>query len=130
MGISNQELAAALLGIHAQRLVRVNCIACNRAYASEEALIQIKGSTQGAWMKGAGCAACGFTGVKGRRAIHEILPITAPIRELIAAGAQLGEIESLARRQGKSSLFDHALALARQGIIALEEAVRVTVPEV
>ena len=130
MGISNQELAAALLGIHAQRLVRVNCTACNQAFAPEEALIQIKDSTQGAWMKGAGCAACGFTGVKGRRAIHEILPITAPIRELIAAGAQLGEIESLARRQGKSSLFDHALALARQGIIALEEAVRVTVPEV
>jgi type IV pilus assembly protein PilB len=130
MGISNQELAAALLGIHAQRLVRVNCTACNRAFAPEEALIQIKGTTKGAWMKGAGCAACGFTGVKGRRAIHEILPITAPIRELIAAGAQLGEIESLARRQGKSSLFDHALALARQGIIALEEAVRVTVPEV
>jgi type IV pilus assembly protein PilB len=131
MGISSQELAAALLGIHAQRLVRVNCTACNRACAPEpDALIQIQDPTQGVWMKGAGCAACGFTGVKGRRAIHEILPITAPIRELIAAGAPLGEIEALARRQGKSSLFDHGLALARQGIIALEEAVRVTVPEV
>jgi type IV pilus assembly protein PilB len=129
MGISNQELAAALLGIHAQRLVRVNCTACNRPFAPEEALTLIKDPAQGAWMKGAGCAACGFTGVKGRRAIHEILPITPPIRELIAAGAPLGEIESLARRQGKSSLFDHASALARQGIIALEEAVRVTVAE-
>ena len=130
MGISNQELAAALLGIHAQRLVRVNCTACNRPCTPEaEALTQIKDPDQGTWMKGAGCAACGFTGVKGRRAIHEILAISPPIRELIASGAPLGEIETMARRQGKSSLFDHALTLARQGIIALEEAVRVTVAE-
>lgn len=130
MGISNQELAAALLGIHAQRLVRVNCTACTRPCTPEpEALTRIKDPDHGAWAKGAGCAACGFTGIKGRRAIHEILPISPLIRELIAAGAPLGEIEALARRQGKSTLFDHALGLAREGVISLEEAVRVTVAE-
>jgi type IV pilus assembly protein PilB len=129
LGVSAQELAAALLGIHAQRLVRLNCPSCVRPCPPEPGALALAGGPEGFWMKGAGCEACGFTGIQGRRAIHDLLPVTAPVRELIAGAASLAEIEALARSQGKGSLHEHALALAGEGVISLDEALRVTVAE-
>jgi len=131
MGVSRLELAAALQGIHAQRLVRVNCTACSVPSTPEdEALTLLKPNQRvGTWMKGKGCEQCEFTGIKGRRAIHDLLFASAAVRELIASDAPLAEIEALARKEGKSNLFEHALSLAQQGIIPLEEAVRVTMVE-
>ena len=130
LGVSNQELAASVLGIHAQRLVRLNCPACVKPCKPEAAALALaRKAGDGPWMKGKGCPACGFTGVRGRRAIHDLLVVTPAVRALIASGAALGEIEAAARRQGKASLHEHALALAGEGIIALEEAVRVTIDD-
>jgi type IV pilus assembly protein PilB len=131
MGVSRLELAAALQGIHAQRLVRVNCPACAQPCEPEaEVLTLLKpAQRQGTWMKGQGCEQCKFTGIKGRRAIHDLLYVSPAIRELIASDAPLAEIEGQARREGKANLFEHALAIAQQGIIPLEEAVRVTMVE-
>jgi len=131
MGVSRLELAAAIQGIHAQRLVRVNCPSCAQPCEPEsEALTMLKPAQRhGTWMKGKGCEQCEFTGIKGRRAIHDLLFITPAVRELIASDAPLAEIEGQARREGKSNLFEHALSLAQQGIIPLEEAVRVTMVE-
>ena len=128
MGISRLELATVLQGIHAQRLVRVNCRACVKPYEpGPEAVTMLKPhQCHGLWQRGEGCVQCGFTGVKGRRAIHDLLYISAAVRELIASNASLAEIEMVARQEGKSCLFEHALLLAQEGIIALEEAVRVT----
>ena len=126
LGASSLELASALLGVHAQRLVRLNCPACARPTRPEpqvQALLQ----GPGAWKKGAGCTHCAFTGVQGRRAIHDLLPVSPLIRELIAGNAPPAAIEAQARREGKGSLFEHALVLAREGLIAPEEAVRVAV---
>jgi len=131
MGVSRLELAAALQGIHAQRLVRVNCPACVQPYTPEpESLTMLKpAQRQGRWMRGKGCEQCEYSGIRGRRAIHDLLYISPLIRELIASDAPLAEIETQARSEGKTSLFDHALTLAQQGHIPLEEAVRVTMAE-
>jgi len=126
MGISGVELSSALLGVHAQRLVRLNCRSCAAPCQPEPQLLAM-GFGTGTWMKGAGCEACGHTGVRGRRAIHDLLAITPLIRSMVATGANPGEIETQARLQGKGSLQDHALDLARAGVISLEEAVRVAV---
>jgi type IV pilus assembly protein PilB len=126
LGISSLELSSALLGIHAQRLVRLNCPRCaGPSWPAPE--LQALSHEPCVWMKGAGCDACGHTGVRGRRAIHDLLPISPAIRELVAAGARPADIEGLARREGKGSLRQQAMALARAGAISLEEAVRVTV---
>jgi len=131
MGVSRLELAAALQGIHAQRLIRVNCQACAEPYEPEaEALTLLKpGQRQGTWKRGKGCEQCDFSGIRGRRAIHDLLYISPAVRELIATGSSLAEIEAAARKEGKTTLFDHALSLAQQGFIPLEEAVRVTMAE-
>ncbi len=131
MGVSNLELAAAVLGIHAQRLVRANCPACSQLYEPEaEALALLRPDQRGGlWMRGKGCEACDFKGIKGRRPVHDLLHVTPAVRQLIADQAPLADIEAQARREGKTSLFDHALGLAQQGIIPLEEAVRVAMVE-
>ncbi len=41
----------------------------------------------------------------------------------------LQEVEAQARREGKGSLFEHALQLAQEGVISLDEALRVTAAE-
>jgi type IV pilus assembly protein PilB len=129
LGLSRLELAAALQGVLAQRLVKVNCPNCTRPYEPEhEALAMLKAPQRtGTWARGTGCDQCSFTGIRGRRAIHDLLFVTAGVREQIAQGAALAEIEGLARREGKSSLFEHALVLAQTGVITLEEAMRVAV---
>ena len=126
MGIPVLELAAALLGVHAQRLVRLNCQACALPLKPPAALPGGTGEDLPAqWKKGAGCSECGFSGIRGRRAIHDLLPMTARLRELIAAGATTWDLEAHARACGKRSLFDHALDLARAGLITPDEALRV-----
>ena len=129
MGLSRLELAAALQGVVAQRLVRTNCAQCSHPYEPEhESLSQLKPDQRvGQWARGTGCDQCTFTGIRGRRAIHDLLFVTPGVRELVAQGAALADIEGLARKEGKSSLFDHALHLAQTGVITLEEAMRIAV---
>jgi type IV pilus assembly protein PilB len=131
MGLAGLELAASLAGILAQRLVKVNCPDCSAPYLPDPDSLAILTQEQreGAWTKGAGCSACGHTGIFGRKAIHDLLVVTPLIRGLMVKGASLAEIEGQARADGKTSLFEHALALAQRGIISLEEAVHVTVAE-
>ena len=131
MGLSRLELAAALQGVLAQRLVKVNCAGCTHPYTPEhESLAMLKApQREGRWARGTGCEQCAFTGIRGRRAIHDLLFVSAGVRELVAQGASLGEIEALARKEGKASLYEHSLSLAQNGAITLEEALRVAVGE-
>ena len=131
MGLSRLELAAALQGVLAQRLLRVNCQACSRPYEPDpDSLARLKPhQREGKWEKGMGCEHCGHTGVRGRRPIHDLLFVTPAIRELVASGAGLAEVEAQARKEGKTSLFEHALSLAQRGLITLEEALLATMAE-
>ena len=131
MGLSRMEMAAAMQGVLAQRLVKVNCASCNHPYEPEhESLAQLKPAQRtGQWARGTGCDQCGFTGIRGRRAIHDLLFVTPGIRDLVAQGGALAEIEALARKEGKASLFEHALSLAQTGVITLEEAMHVAVSD-
>ena len=131
MGLSRLELAAALQGILAQRLLRVNCQACSQPYEPDpESLARLKPhQRQGKWEKGKGCELCGHTGIRGRRPIHDLLFVSPAIRELIAQGAGLSEIEAQARKEGKTSLFEHALHLAQQGLTTLEESLLATMAD-
>jgi len=131
MGLSRLEIAASLNGILAQRLMKVNCQACSAPYEPDpESLAMLKPhQRQGKWEKGVGCDYCGQTGIRGRRPIHDLLYITPAMRELIAKDSTLAEIEAKARLDGKTSLFEHALALAQGGLTTLEEALHITVAE-
>ncbi|HET7340841.1 MAG TPA: hypothetical protein VFL90_05215 [Methylomirabilota bacterium] len=54
--------------------------------------------------RGRGCQVCNFTGVKGRVALYEVMPVTREIRDLIVAGAGAAEIKQVEVREGTTTL--------------------------
>lgn len=131
MGVDSYSLVAALNGIVAQRLLRMNCPHC--ATPTDEPLKMLRHSgikpernLEAHFKRGLGCAHCRGTGYKGRRAIAETLPMTDVLREQLVQRAPLSQIRQSARTNGFTSLRDAALALALKGETTLEEINRVT----
>ena len=76
--------------------------------------------------KGKGCAACSFTGMKGRVAIYEVMPVTEEIRAAILKNVGTAELRSLAESQGMKSLRQNGLMKVIEGTTTIEEVLRVT----
>jgi general secretion pathway protein E len=131
MGVDSYSLVAALNGILAQRLLRMNCPHCVEPVAVAAELVLRSGLTpqrvlRAQWMRGQGCAHCRGTGYKGRRAIAETLPMSDLLRDQLVQRAPLSQIRQRARDGGFTSLRDAAVALAMAGETTLEEINRVT----
>ena len=119
MGVETYLLSASLKGIVAQRLVKKICPYCKEAYEERES-----GEIR---YRGKGCRLCGNTGVKGRRAIYEILEIDEGMKELISRRRPVEEMERYAREQlHMETLKEAAYKLVKQGIISSEEMENVT----
>ncbi len=131
MNVDPYALTSALNGIWAQRLVRTLCGRCAQAFAPALAALQHAGlgaERTGDWIfrHGIGCGDCRGTGYRGRRAIAEVMPMTDPLRALIADRRPVHEIRAHATAQGTRLLREAALALVKAGITSLDEANRVT----
>jgi len=131
MEVDPYSFAAALNGIVAQRLVRLNCPHCSAPVTPAPELLQESGIAPeegGAFqfMAGRGCGQCRSTGYKGRRAIAEIMILTDELREMIVAREPIRALKEAARRGGTRFLRDAAVELVRQGQTSLEEINRVT----
>jgi type IV pilus assembly protein PilB len=131
MGIPPFLVASSLLLIVAQRLGRKICRQCREPYdADEESLVPYghvpsgKGRVQ--FYKGKGCATCNFTGMKGRVAIYEIMPITEEIRDGILKNMPTAELRAIAQSQGMRSLRQAGLMKVIEGTTTVEEVLRVT----
>ncbi|MCC6208956.1 MAG: type II/IV secretion system protein [Gammaproteobacteria bacterium] len=123
MGVEPYILASILLGVMSQRLIRLNCPQCSRPPETGNVAAET-----GDGQRGAGCAACNFTGYRGRGVICEVLPVTPEIAALINDNVPPATLAGLAREQGMSSLLDQALRLAREGRTSREEALAVAGP--
>ncbi|HXG04147.1 MAG TPA: ATPase, T2SS/T4P/T4SS family, partial [Candidatus Binatia bacterium] len=134
MGIPPFLVASSLLLVLAQRLGRRVCKECREPYeADEESLVpyghQPAGLGRVTFYKGKGCQACNFTGMKGRVAIYEVMPITQEIRDLILKGASTAELRAVAQSQGMKTLRQAGLMKVIEGVTTVEEVLRVTVAE-
>jgi len=90
MGVEVYNFVSALNCILAQRLVRTVCEYCVHTVTYDDETLRVSGMDPAEWRgfefrEGAGCMECGGTGYRGRTAIHELLDLTDPIRELILA---------------------------------------------
>ena len=115
----------------AQRLGRRVCRDCREPYeASEESLVPYGHVPQGHgtinFFKGKGCQTCNFTGMKGRVAIYEVMPVTTELRDLILRNATTNEIRDVAASQGMKTLRQNALQKVIDGVTTVEEVLRVT----
>lgn len=65
------------------------------------------------------------SGYKGRVGIHEVLAVTATIKEMILKGASNDEIEKQAKEEGMSTMIEDGMFLVAQGLTSTEEVLRV-----
>jgi type IV pilus assembly protein PilB len=131
MGIPSFLVASSLLLVLAQRLGRKVCKQCREPYdADEESLVQYghvptgKGKMQ--FYKGKGCATCNFTGMKGRVAIYEVMPVGEELRSAILKNASTAELRAIAETAGMRSLRQAGLMKVIEGTTTIEEVLRVT----
>ncbi len=128
MGVDPYSLMAALNGVAAQRLLRLNCPACSVETAPAAEMLQRSGirDAQGwRFRAGKGCGACRGTGYKGRTAVAEILPLDDVLREMIVGREPVRRVKEAARAAGMRQLREMALDLVREGKTSLEEVNRV-----
>jgi general secretion pathway protein E len=127
MGIEPYLIASSVIGVLAQRLLRVICPACKQVDHPREP-IGLTGDGQDAptFYKGAGCETCNATGYRGRTGIFEMLLIDDEIRDLIIQRRGAHILKEAALKKGMTTLRDDGLAKAAQGITTIEEVYRVT----
>ena len=129
MGIENFLISSALLGVLAQRLVRVICPDCKEEKPLAPALRAEMGQLGKEGIKvyhGKGCKACSQTGFRGRCGVYELLVIDDNIRELILKKSTAQIIRDQARQKGMTTLREDGWDKVVKGITTVEEILRVT----
>ena len=128
MGMEPLLIASSIVGIMAQRLIRLICKDCKETYEPEEEILEQLGIKRGEqnFYQGKGCKECNNTGYKGRFALFEILTGTPKMKKLIIDRAESNIILKAAREEGMLTLYEDALQKAYQGRTTIEEVLRVT----
>ncbi len=121
MGVEPFLISSSLVGVVAQRLVRVICQHCKQAYEPSLAEIQLIGRPVEKLYRGAGCLACGGCGYMGRISVHEILVVDDEIRTLTVQHVPSSQILEAALRKGMVPMSQDGIEKAIQGITTLEE---------
>jgi len=132
MGIPPFLVSSSLLLIVAQRLARRVCGHCKEPYdADETALVPYghvpTGQGPTSFYKGKGCQQCNFTGMKGRIAIYEVMPVNDEVRDLILHDASVADLGAAAKQLGMKTLRQAGLLKVLEGTTTIEEVLRVTV---
>jgi type IV pilus assembly protein PilB len=126
LGVDANLIASSLLGVLSQRLAREVCSECREPYTPPQQLLE---ETLGMarvdfqWSRGAGCAACNYTGYRGRMILSELWTPNDADVVLINKGAPFDEVRDSARNTTLSMADDVAEKLA-QGRTNLEELIR------
>jgi len=135
MGVESFNLVSALTCITAQRLVRKICDRCRVVDDSVtpqmfvELGIHAQYASRVKAYKGAGCSACGNTGMRGRIAVHEVLRLNDPVREAILANLPALKIKRIAMANGMRTLRQSALNKMVQGVTTALEVAQSTNPD-
>ena len=137
MGVEPFMVAASLIGIVSQRLMRRVCTTCREPYhpderelgrfglmASSEAKVTFYRAHHPDGPGGKVCPHCKGSGYKGRIGVYEVLRINEEIATAIARGASTDVIRQLALESGMNTLLGYSLELVREGHTTLEEVGR------
>jgi len=129
MGIEPFLVSSAVIGVLAQRLVRVICPECKEAYTPPvEAFRRLNLAMDlesVTFHRGRGCERCRHTGYRGRIGVFELMLITDHLRELILRKAPTHELRQAGLESGMMTLRQDAMQKILEGITTMEEALRV-----
>ncbi len=131
MEIEPYLISSTVVGVMAQRLVRVICSGCKQPYNPEDGTVswsELRKVARGYMKlyKGAGCPKCLDTGYLGRTGIFELLLVDDHIRDLIVRRQGSHLIRKAAIEKGMVTLRQYGLHRALAGTTTLEEVYRVT----
>jgi len=131
MGIEPYLVASSVIGIMAQRLVRMNCPKCTQPAEVPAALLREVGLTDGevsalSLRQGKGCSFCFNTGYYGRTGIFEPLVLSEHLRDLIMARESALTIKREALLEGLTTLRMDGAAKIAAGLTTVAEVLRVT----
>jgi len=112
LGIAHYLIKATLLGVMAQRLVRVLCPHCKRTLAGVHEAV--------------GCVECRHSGYRGRAGVYEIMVLNEALKTLITPGADVQALRQAAIAQGMCSLRMAGLQKVEAGQTTMAEVLRVT----
>ena len=135
MGVEPFLVASSLMGVLAQRLIRVLCKECRVPYfpTAEElkeislTAEQVREVSGGMLYKPAGCDACNSTGYRGRSGIYEMMLIDDEIRQLILKNVDSGTIKkSAVSSKGMLTLMDDGALKVLKGVTSIAEVLSVT----
>jgi type II secretory ATPase GspE/PulE/Tfp pilus assembly ATPase PilB-like protein len=131
LGANPYFISNCLLGVVAQRLVRVLCQTCKVAYdisESPQTFADVQSLLEpglGTFLYGTGgCDACRRQGYEGRTGIFELMTLNRSLRHLILGNAPAEEIQQEAIRHGMIEFRRAALLKIAQGITSTEEVLR------
>ncbi|HMM21357.1 MAG TPA: ATPase, T2SS/T4P/T4SS family [Selenomonadales bacterium] len=142
MGVEPFLVASSVLGVIAQRLVRIICPNCKEAYRPAagsperlflevsreeggECLPELAGQSDLVLHRGKGCPRCSGTGYRGRMTINEVMPMSAALQEAVARRAMGREIFRIAAEEGMMSMRQDGIIKALQGLTTVDEVMRV-----
>jgi type IV pilus assembly protein PilB len=131
MGLEPYLLASVLVGIVAQRLVRLICPDCSERAAYPAEMIERFGLSSDpglSFHRGRGCGRCRGTGYRGRAGVFEVLAIDAAMQALVRDRADARVVRQAAVRAGMKTLREDALAKAILQQTTLEEVWRLNAP--
>ncbi|HHI94354.1 MAG TPA: type II secretion system protein GspE [Gammaproteobacteria bacterium] len=128
MGVEPFLLSSTLLGVLAQRLVRLLCKECKQPYtvnAVDCERFALDVANPPTFYKAEGCKHCNFLGYSGRTGIYELVEVDDNLRSMIHDGTSEHEIERYARKQSPGIRHD-GLRRVLAGDTSVEEVLRVT----
>jgi general secretion pathway protein E len=128
MGCEPFLIATSLLGVIAQRLIRLLCPQCKEAYVPTDVELtsleirrdQLKNNQV---FKAVGCSDCNQKGYVGRSVIQELLLINEEIRSMIMKRQDSGAIKKAALNGGMVTMREHGVQKVIDGVTTIEEVI-------
>ncbi len=131
MGIEDYLLASSIIGVLAQRLVRLICTECKVPFEPDPGFVKeyhsvAKHLSTPTFHHGTGCRHCSDTGYYGRSGIYELLPCTDDIRKLIIQRPEAKVLRDAALAEGMRTLREDGWRKIAEGLTTIDEVRRVT----
>ena len=119
-------ISSSLLGILAQRLVRILCSACKEEDVLAEEFANDYHIPPGTKIyKACGCKECNYTGYAGRRSIGELLVMNDEIKEILKTTTDEYAIMKQLEKNGFKTISSQLTKMLIDGETSLDEALRI-----
>ncbi len=119
-------ISSSLLGILAQRLVRILCDECKeedevaQEFANDYAI-----DTENKIYKACGCKSCNYSGYIGRRSIGELLVMNDEVKDLLKTTTDEHTIKTALELSGLQTISKQLRKMLLLGETSLDEAIRI-----